>query len=88
MSTNKMKQERWIHPNHFRIKSTSAFENVVGKTLSDRVIQRYQDSGWYDIDAKMARKDRAEKNFKKQKRDVREGNFVISDDGKLVYSPV
>jgi hypothetical protein len=83
-----MKQERWIHPNHIKVKTSKAFDNLVGKPLTDKVIQKYQDSGWYDLDSKMARRERAEKNFKRQKRDNREGNFVISDEGKLVYCPV
>lgn len=83
-----MKEIRWIHPNHVRVKSPSIGDNIVGRLLTDRVIERYQEAGWYDIDAKMARKDRAEKSFKKQKRDAREGNWVLSDTGSLVYSPV
>lgn len=79
--------QRWIHPNHTRLKSSKAFDNVIGKPLTDRVIAKYEEAGWYSADAKRARLDRAEKKFKQQKRDSREGNFVLSEDGRLIYSP-
>lgn len=79
--------QRWIHPIHTRVKSSKAFDNVVLGPLSDKKIAEYERAGWYSADAKRARLDRAEKKFKQQKRDPREGNFVLSEDGRLIYSP-
>jgi hypothetical protein len=82
-----MSETRWIHPNHRKVKSCGAFDNVVGKPLTDKVIKKYQDLGWYSADQKNARRERAEKRTKEQlRRTNKSGNFHLVD-GRLIYSP-
>jgi hypothetical protein len=71
-------------PSHVRRYSTPrCYDNIVGKLLTDRRIAYYQKRGWYDADAKAARKERAEKRLKKQNRT---GNFKL-EEGRLIYCP-
>jgi hypothetical protein len=81
-----MKETRWIHPSHVRVKSPQIGDNIIGRPLTDKTIEKYQKSGWYEADAKRARLERAEKRARKKER--REGNFTITDDGRMVYCPI
>jgi hypothetical protein len=80
-----MKEQRWISPYHARVRSAQIGDNIVLGKLTDKQIEKYQERGWYDVEAKMARKERAEKRA--QKREKREGNWVVSDGGGMIYSP-
>jgi hypothetical protein len=66
-------------PYHARVKTGVALENMVGELLTDRKISRYEGKGYYQPDARKARKDRAEKKGKGR------SNF-IERDGRLIYS--
>lgn len=48
--------------------------------LTDRKIERYQRQGWYSAEFKKARRDR-------QAVQRREGNWLHTTDGRMVYSP-
>lgn len=58
-------------------------DNIVLGKLTDKKIQKYQDQGWYSQEQKQARMERAVKSSKR----YRQGNFILSDDGVLVYCP-
>lgn len=72
------------HPNHIRrYKTPRCYDNIVGKLLTDRRIAYYQGRGWYEADARAARKERAEKRARKQNKS---GNFKL-EEGRLIYCP-
>lgn len=59
---------------------------VVRKPLTDQQIARYQKRGWYDESFREARRELMAK--KAAKRRKREGNFLLAEDGRPIYSPV
>lgn len=59
---------------------------IMRKQLTDRKIKRYQKEGWYSAEFRQERKDRAEKKARKHRR--KDGNFEITEDGRLIYKPI
>lgn len=63
--------------------------NVVGRRLTDKVIDRYVKRGFYSQAYKDARRELMQrKAAKRQAREAkRDGNFLIFNDGRKVYAP-
>lgn len=59
---------------------------VMRGRLTDRAIERYERQGYYSPEARQARADyrKAKADMKRKKKD---GNFLVGDDGRLIYSP-
>lgn len=54
---------------------------VIRKPLTDKKIHQYYSQGLYSQEVKDFRRQRAN-----QKRNLRQGNFLKADDGRLIYS--
>lgn len=58
--------------------------NIVKGLLTDRKIEAYQKRGWYSSEFKEERR-----KFQEKKRAFkRAGNWLESDDGRSIYSPL
>ncbi len=59
---------------------------IRGKPLTDRKISQYQKRGWYDESFREARRELMAKKAAKHRQ--RQGNFLKSSNGSLIYSPL
>lgn len=68
-----------------KLKSTWNEAKLIRKGyLTDRKIRRYEKLGYYSDEYRKARRERMEKKKKKTRR---EGNWEITDDGRMIYKP-
>lgn len=58
---------------------------VVRGPLTDKKIEKYREQGWYSPEFRQARREMFARRKEKQER--REGNFLVGENGRLVFSP-
>lgn len=68
------------------LKTKGFVNNIMGKRLTDAKIAKYEREGFYSQEYREARKKMAEK--KHQKRVVRQGNFDVGENGRMIYRPL
>ena len=51
--------------------------------LTDKQIEKYQREGYYSAEFKLARK-----QLQSRQKRSRTGNFILDDDGRMIYSPL
>lgn len=74
-----------------RLKSQNLEGFVVGKRLTDRAIEKYVKAGYYSAQAVSDRKEYRQKlaSMRNTRRERTVGdNFVLGEDGRLIYSPM
>lgn len=54
--------------------------------LTDRKIEQYRKQGWYSDGFREARRELMKK--KNAKKSTREGPFIKSEDGRMIYNPL
>ena len=55
---------------------------IVGKPLTDSAINKYAKDGWYSEAFRQKRKEVQQRKLK------RTGNFILGNDGRLIFSPI
>lgn len=70
---------------HIRTSWNSTRFLIRGK-LTDKAIEKYREKGWYSQEFRDARRELMQK--KQAKRAKRDGSFLITDEGRMIYSPL